>query len=158
MNKLLYCIFGILLLTLAESAVADPVVRYVDVDRILRESPLAVESASKLKKEFSARAEAITNLQKKLDGMQSANGASQSEVNSLRLQLDQMRRDFSEDGERRKGEELESLQNRMNKAVEAVAVSEQCDLVLYTGLAYINKKKDLDITDKVMQRMSSITP
>jgi outer membrane protein len=43
------------------------------------------------------------------------------------------------------------LQDRINKAVTAVAEAEGYDLVVYSGVAFASKK--VDITDKVLKSL-----
>ncbi len=62
------------------------------------------------------------------------------------------RREFQEDLNARKNEELQQVLERANKVVKQVAEAEKYDLVLQEAV-YVNPK--LDITDKVIKVLNS---
>ena len=62
------------------------------------------------------------------------------------------RREFQEDLNSRKNEELQQVLERANKVVKQVAESEKYDLVLQEAV-YVNPKHD--ITDKVLKVLNS---
>jgi outer membrane protein len=66
--------------------------------------------------------------------------------------LQRMQREFREDLNLRKNEELALVLARANKAIKAIAESEKYDLVLQEAV-YRNPK--IDITDKVLQYLSA---
>ena len=68
---------------------------------------------------------------------------------NLKIEFQRKQRELREDINLRKNEELSSLQDRINKAVQTVSETEGYDLVVYGGVAYASKK--LDITDKVLK-------
>jgi outer membrane protein len=62
------------------------------------------------------------------------------------------RREFQEDLNSRKNEELQQVLERANKVVKQVAETEKYDLVLQEAV-YVNPKHD--ITDKVIKALNS---
>ena len=73
------------------------------------------------------------------------------DVANNKLEFQRKQRELREDINLRKNEELSVLQDRINKAVTAVAEAEGYDLVVYSGVAFASKK--VDITDKVLKSL-----
>jgi outer membrane protein len=63
------------------------------------------------------------------------------------------RREFQEDLNARKNEELQQVLERANKVVKQVAETEKYDLILQEAV-YVNPKHD--ITDKVIKVLNSV--
>lgn len=164
MNKLLkfLLVSGLSLSAMAISA-AELKVGYVQVDKILQEAPQTVESGKKLEREFSPRTQELERLQKQIRDQEAAldkDGLTMSEterrnkerdVANNKLEFQRKQRELREDINLRKNEELSVLQDRINKAVTAVAEAEGYDLVVYSGVAFASKK--VDITDKVLKSL-----
>jgi outer membrane protein len=72
-------------------------------------------------------------------------------LSNVKIEFQRKQREMREDVNLRKNEELGALQDRINKAVTAVAEAEGYDLVVYSGVAYSSKK--VDITDKVLKNL-----
>jgi outer membrane protein len=164
LNKLLkfLLVSGLSLSAMAVSA-AELKVGYVQVDKILQEAPQTVESGKKLEREFSPRTQELERLQKQIRDQEAAldkDGLTMSEterrnkerdVANNKLEFQRKQRELREDINLRKNEELSVLQDRINKAVTAVAEAEGYDLVVYSGVAFASKK--VDITDKVLKSL-----
>ena len=164
MNKMLKYMLVTSFLAFAWSAnAAELKIGYVQVDKILQEAPQTAESGKKLEKEFSPRTQELERMQKQIRDMESAldkNGLTLSEterrskerdISNLKIEFQRKQRELREDVNLRKNEELGSLQDRINKAVTAVAEAEGYDLVIYSGVAFASKK--VDITDKVLKSL-----
>lgn len=165
MNKVLKAVVGISLLAISMTgyAAAEVKIGYVQVDKILQEAPQTSESGKKLEKEFSPRTQELERLQKQIKDMESSldkDSLTMSEtdrrnkerdISNLKIDFQRKQRELREDVNLRKNEELGSLQDRINKAVSAVAEAEGYDLVIYSGVAYASKK--VDITDKVLKSL-----
>jgi outer membrane protein len=65
------------------------------------------------------------------------------------------RREFQEDLNARRNEELQQVFERANKVVKQVADAEKYDLILQEAV-YVNPK--YDITDKVIKALNAATP
>lgn len=140
---------------------ADLKVGYVQVDKILQDAPQTAESGKKLEREFSPRSQELDRMAKQIKESESAldkDGLTITEaerrnkerdIQNIKIEFQRKQRELREDINLRKNEELGSLQDRINKAVQTVSESEGYDLVVYSGVAYASKK--LDITDKVLK-------
>lgn len=164
MNKMLKCMLVTSFLAFAWSAnAAELKIGYVQVDKILQEAPQTAESGKKLEKEFSPRTQELERMQKQIRDIESGldkNSLTLSEterrnkerdISNLKIEFQRKQRELREDVNLRKNEELGSLQDRINKAVTAVAEAEGYDLVIYSGVAFASKK--VDITDKVLKSL-----
>ena len=140
---------------------AELKVGYVQVDKILQDAPQTAESGKKLEREFSPRSQELDRMAKQIKELESAldkDGLTISEterrnkerdVQNIKIEFQRKQRELREDINLRKNEELGSLQDRINKAVQSVSEAEGYDLVVYSGVAYASKK--IDITDKVLK-------
>jgi outer membrane protein len=150
------------LITFAANAQsADLKVGYVQVDKILQEAPQTAESGKKLEREFSPRSQELDRMAKQIKDLEAIldkDGLTISEaerrnkerdVQNIKIEFQRKQRELREDINLRKNEELGSLQDRVNKAVQSVSEAEGYDLVVYSGVAYASKK--IDITDKVLK-------
>jgi outer membrane protein len=139
----------------------------VDTDRILRESMQAVRAEKKIEKEFAARDQEIKKQIKQGKELQAAlekDGAAMSdsvrrfkerELANLNINLQTMQREFREDLNLRKNEELAVVLSHADKAIRAIAESEEYDVILQEAV-YRNPK--VDITDKVLKYLSKEIP
>jgi len=140
---------------------AELKVGYVQVDKILQDAPQTAESGKKLEREFSPRTQELERMSKQIKDLETAldkEGLTISEterrnkerdVQNIKIEFQRKQRELREDINLRKNEELGSLQDRINKAVQSVSETEGYDLVVYSGVAYASKK--IDITDKVLK-------
>lgn len=140
---------------------AELKIGYVQVDKILQEAPQTAESGKKLEREFGPKSQELDRLQKQIRDIESTldkEGLTLSETerrnkerdaSSLKIEFQRKQRELREDINLRKNEELASLQDRINKAVQTVSEADGYDLVVYGGVAYASKK--IDITDKVLK-------
>jgi outer membrane protein len=140
---------------------ADLKVGYVQVDKILQEAPQTAESGKKLEKEFSPRSQELDRMAKQIKDLEAAldkdgltiteadRRSKERDIQNIKTEFQRKQRELREDINLRKNEELGSLQDRINKAVQSVAKAESYDLVMYSGVAYATDK--IDITDKVLK-------
>lgn len=139
----------------------------VDTERILRESEQAVRAEKKIEKEFAARDQEIKKQIKQGKDLQAAlekEGSNMSdsvrrfkerELANLNLNLQTMQREFREDLNLRKNEELAVVLAHADKAIRAIAEREEYDVILQEAV-YRNPK--VDITDKVLKYLSTEIP
>ncbi|MDO9366539.1 MAG: OmpH family outer membrane protein [Methylotenera sp.] len=164
MSKILKSVMLAALVTLAPSTqAADLKVGYVQVDKILQDAPQTAESGKKLEREFSPRSQELDRMAKQIKDLENVldkEGLTLSEaerrnkerdVQNIKIEFQRKQRELREDINLRKNEELGSLQDRINKAVQSVSEAEGYDLVVYSGVAYASKK--IDITDKVLKTL-----
>jgi len=156
------CALAILLSAGAAQA-ADFRVGVVDTERILRESAPAMTAEKKIEKEFSGRDQEIKKLMreaKELQTLLEKDGKTlpdadrrnkERELTGLNVNLQRMQREFREDLNLRKNEELAIVLEQANKAIQAIAEAEKYDLILQEAV-YRNPK--IDITDKVIKHLA----
>jgi outer membrane protein len=153
-------------LAVLSSAQAEDAVRigYVNTDRIFREANTAKAAQAKLEQEFAKREKDLVDIGNTLktasDKLErEAPTLSEAQRNSRQKQLvdqdrdfQRKRREFQEDLNARKNEELQQVLERANKVVKTVAEAEKYDVVLQEAV-YINPK--LDITEKVIKALNA---
>ena len=136
----------------------------VNIDRIFREANSAKAAQAKLEAEFGKREKEITDLgaqlktlADKFDREAPTLAESQRTVRQKQLveqdrDFQRKRREFQEDLNARKNEELQQVIERANRIVKTVAEAEKYDLVLQEAV-YANPKHD--ITDKVIRALNA---
>jgi len=156
------CALAILLGAGAAQA-GDFKVGVVDTERVLRESAPAIKAEKKIEKEFSGRDQEIKKLMKQAKELQSLlekEGSAlpdadhrnkERELTGLDVNLKRMQREFREDLNLRKNEELAIVLEQANKAIQSIAEAEKYDLILQEAV-YRNPK--IDITDRVIKHLS----
>lgn len=139
----------------------------VDTERILRESDQAIRAKKKIEREFSARDQEIKKqikMGKELQETLEKDGSTMSdsvrrfkerELANLNLNLQTMQREYREDLSLRQNEELTVVLARADKAIRAIAESEEYDVILQEAI-YRNPR--VDITDKVLKYLSTEIP
>ncbi|TFW71543.1 molecular chaperone Skp [Methylotenera oryzisoli] len=164
MSQFLKSLLVASLITFAASAQsAELKVGYVQVDKILQDAPQTAESGKKLEKEFSPRSQELERMAKQIKDIEtvldkegltlseSERRTKERDAQNIKIEFQRKQRELREDINLRKNEELGSLQDRINKAVQSVSEAEGYDLVVYSGVAYASKK--IDITDKVLKML-----
>lgn len=165
--KTIFCVALALLASITPASAGDFRIGVVDTERILRESDQAVRAEKKIEKEFSTRDQEIKKLTKQSKDQQTSlekDGSTMSdtvrrnkerELANLNLTLQTMQREFREDLNLRKNEELAVVLARADKAIREIAESEGYDVILQEAV-YRNPK--VDITDKVLKYLSAEAP
>jgi outer membrane protein len=135
----------------------------VDVERVLRESAPAMKAEKRIEKEFSGRDQEIKKLMQQAKDLQNAlrnDGVSLSDVErrtkgreltAMDVNLQRMQREFREDLNLRKNEELATVLEQANRSIQIVAEQENFDLILQEA---VYRNPDIDITDKVIESLS----
>lgn len=139
-------------------------VGYVNTQRITTESTPAKSAQAKLEQEFSKRQKELVDQQAAFKAFgekyerdaptlsESQRAARQKEGAELGRDLQRRQREFQEDLNGRRNEELQQVLDRATKAVKQVADSEKYDVVVQE-VVYVNTKHD--ITDKVLKILNS---
>lgn len=151
------------LLSAGLACAEDFKVGVVDTERILRESVPAKKAERKIEKEFSGRDQEIKKLMKQTKELQTLlekddgklsdadRRNKERELTAMNVNLQRMQREFREDLNLRKNEELAIVLEMTNKAIQAIAESEKYDLILQEAV-YRNPK--IDITDRVIKHFA----
>lgn len=137
---------------------------FVNTDRILRDSNMAKTAQTRLEQEFSRKEKEITTL---ANSLQTASERFEREATTLSesqrtqrqrtlleqdRELQRKRREFQEDLNARKTEELSLVLERANTVVQQVAEREKYDVILQEAV-YVNPVHD--ITDKVINALNA---
>ncbi|MDO8768823.1 MAG: OmpH family outer membrane protein [Burkholderiaceae bacterium] len=166
MNTLkLRCLLSVLLMGVGVGAVAqDFKVGYINTQMITTQSNPAKVAQAKLEQEFSKRQKELVEQQAALKAFgekferdaptlsESQRSARQKEGAELGRDLQRRQREFQEDLNGRRNEELQQVLDRATKAVKQVADAEKYDMVLQE-VVYVNTKHD--ITDKVLKILNA---
>jgi outer membrane protein len=154
---------GLALASLAASA-QEFKIGIVNLDRIVRESGPAKAAQTKLEQEFAKREKEINDLGNQIKNLsdrlerdaptlaESQRAARQKQLVDQDRDFQRKRREFQEDLNARKNEELQLIIDRANRAVKALAESEKLDLIIQEAV-YINPKHD--ITDRVIKSLNA---
>lgn len=156
---------GLVLAVAAVGAMAqDSKTGYINTQRITTESGPAKAAQAKLEQEFSKRQKDLADLQGSLKSFsekferdaptltETQRVNRQKEFAELNRDLQRKQREFQEDLNGRRNEELQQVLEKANKAVKQVAEAEKYDLVIQE-VVYSNAKHD--ITDKVLKILNA---
>jgi len=145
------------------AAAADIKIGFVDVERIRRESAPAERASKQLEKEFAPRAQElqrregqIKTLQGQLekDGMtmgESDRRAKEQELSRISMDYQRMQREYREDLNMRRNQELATLFERADKVIKQIADAEKYDLIIQEA---VYRSPRIDITDRVLKALS----
>lgn len=137
---------------------------FVSLDRIIKEAVPAKNAQAKLEQEFSKREKDLqalgTSLKNQADQLEreaptlseSQRANRQKQLIELDRDFQRKRREFQEDLNTRRNEELQQVFERANRVVKQVADTEKYDLILQEAV-YVNPKHD--ITDKVIRALNA---
>ncbi len=149
----------------ASAVLAQDSVRigFVNTDRLLRDAAPARAAQTKLEAEFSRREKelddagmALKTASERFEREAPTMSESQRATRQRQLmeqdrEFQRKRREFQEDLNARKQEELQQILDRANRVVKQVAEAERYDVILQEAV-YVNPQ--LDITDKVIKALN----
>ena len=139
-------------------------VGFVNLDRVLRDATPAKVAQTKLEAEFSKREKDLGEADQRLKTASDKferDAPTLGETERVRRQrelvdqdreLQRRRREFQEDLNQRKNEELSSVLERANKVVKQIFDQEKFDLILQEAVFASNR---VDITDKVIKALNA---
>jgi len=156
---------AVLMVAAATAAQAQELkIGYVNSERVLREATPAKAAQAKLEAEFSKRekdlADVATRLKTAADKLDK-DAPTLSEAERSRRQRDlveqdrdfqRKRREFQEDLNQRKNEELSGVVERANKVIKQIFDSEKYDLILQDAVHWSAR---VDITKKVIDALNA---
>ena len=148
----------------AHAQAADLKIGFIDADRINRESAPAERATKKLEKEFAPREQELRKLDQQIkalqaqiekDGLTMSEGdrrGKEQELGRQTREFQRLQREFREDLNLRRNEELAALFERANRVIRQIAEAEKFDLILQEAV-YRNPR--IDITDKVLKALAA---
>ena len=151
------------LLLASASVIADTKIGFVNTEKLLREAPLSIAAQKRLEKEFSGREQELQKMAKQSRDVQTQldkEGVTMSETErknkerelvNLNREFQRQSREFREDLNLRRNEELGQIQERARKVIVDIAKSEKYDIIIEQAAVYVDPKSD--ITDRVMRAL-----
>ncbi|WP_456448095.1 OmpH family outer membrane protein [Thiolapillus sp.] len=156
-------LLAVFLVSLSGAALSATKIAYVEVGKVLQESPQVKAVKEKIRKEFAKRDDQLVAEQKKLKKLKeklARDGSIMSEAERKRLERDIIARtrklknaqsEFQEDLALRQNEELGKLRKIIAEVIVKVAKKGGYDLVLESGVVWANDK--VNITPQVLKEL-----
>jgi outer membrane protein len=141
-------------------------IAYVNPAKVFEESPQYQVARDRLQNEFSRREKDLIASQKQLKQLEEKlqrDGSVMSESEVKRLERDILNRsrklknaqtEFREDLNLRQNEEYKKLRQQILEVTQEVGKSENIDLIVSDGVAYVSKR--IDISEKVLEKLRQI--
>lgn len=142
---------------------ADLKIGYVDGERINRESAPAERAAKQLEKEFAPRQQELQRREAQIKALQGelqkeamtmAEGdrrAKEQELARASIEFQRLQREFREDLNIRRNQEIAALLERANRVIREIAEAEKFDLIVQEA---VYRSKRIDITDRVLKALA----
>lgn len=155
-------LFAASLLSIAAYA-QETKIGFVSTERIFREATPAKAAQVKIEQEFSKREKELQDLAARIKTMsdkldkeaavlsESDRGKRQRDLTDLDKDFQRKQREFREDLNQRRNEELAIVLERTNKVIKQIAEAEKYDIVFQEAV-YISTR--IDITDKVLKALN----
>ena len=147
---------------------ADYKIGYVDLSKILNESPAAKAAQKKLEQEFSPRNKQLEAQAKKLNSkreklQKEAELMSGDQIESLKRKIVKSERDLQRDAKEaqedfklRRRDELGKIENRLKEVILSIAEGGSYDMIFTNSdVTYASDKSGINITDKVLKKFNS---
>jgi outer membrane protein len=157
------------LLALTGAARAQEIkIGYVNSERVLREATPAKAAQAKLEAEFSKRDRELADQGARLkagadkldkDGPtlpEAERNRRQRELVEQDRDLQRKRREFQEDLNQRKNEELSTVVERANRVIKQLMDTEKFDLILTEGVYFVSPR--IDVTERVIRALNAPAP
>ena len=165
MNRIATWVIGAALVAFTTVVSAlDYKIGFVNTERLFREAAPAKRAQQKLEREFATRDAEIQKLSKQVRDLQAVldkDGATMPEndrrnkerdLANFSRDLQRAQREFREDVNLRRNEELAGFQERANKVILQIAEAEKFDLILQDPVVYASQR--IDITEKVIKALA----
>ncbi len=135
---------------------------FVSTERVFRESAPAVKALKALEKEFAPREQGIKKLGNQVRDLQgklekdsvtmseSQRRRRETEIAKINREFKREQREFREDLNMRRNEELSVVLQIANKVIEEIAQEEKFDLILQEA---VYRSPRIDITDQVIEAL-----
>ena len=156
-------LLAVALIGISQAAVAETKIGFVNSDRVMREAAPAVRAQQRLEKEFEKRDQELQRITRDLKSMQEdleRNGPTMADgdrrnkeraLTELNRDFQRKQREFREDLNQRRNEELASVLDKANRTVKELAEQENYDIIFQEAV-YANPR--IDLTDKVIKSLS----
>ena len=163
--KYLFRALAALALSLGLAAVeaADLKIGFIDAERINRESAPAERASKQLEKEFAPRQQELQRRESQIKTLQSQlereamtmsesdRRSKEQELARMSLDFQRLQREFREDLNLRRNQELSTLFERANRVIKQIAEAEKFDLIVQEA---VYRSPRIDITDRVLKALA----
>ena len=151
----------------AGGALAQGKIGVVQIERIVRDSQPALRAQKKLEAEFAKReaelgkvADQLKRVQDELEKdsvtmPEATRRNKERDFNTMNIEFQRKQREYREDVNQRRNEELGQVIEMANRIIRQIAESEKYDII-FQEAAYANPR--IDITDKVIKAMEGKPP
>jgi outer membrane protein len=168
MPKKLFVVASTLLALAAAAPAQEIKIGYVNSERVLREATPAKAAQAKLEAEFSKRdrelADQAARLKAGADKLdkdsptlaEAERSRRQRELVEQDRDLQRKRREFQEDLNQRKNEELSTVVERANRVIKQLMESDKFDLILTEGVYFVSPR--IDVTERVIRALNAAAP
>jgi outer membrane protein len=141
---------------------------FVHTERILRDSVPAVRAQKKIEAEFHKRDRELATIADQLKRMQdeldknamtmseTQRRSKEREFGELNRDFQRKQREFREDLNQRRNEELAQVVEQANRVIRLIAEQEKFDIIFQEMPAYVSPR--IDITDKVIKALEGKPP
>ena len=162
-KRLVWPVFAVLMVT-GDPGFAQSKVGFVSLERILREAPAAQRAQKKIEQEFSKRDQELSKLAEQLKKMQEnleRNAVTMPELErqkrerefgDLNREFQRRQRDFREELNQKRNEELSVVLESANRAVRRIAETDKLDIV-FQNEQVVWASPRIDITDRVIKAL-----
>jgi outer membrane protein len=148
-------------------ALAQGKIGFVNTEKIMRDSAPAQRAQKKIEGEFTKRDQELTRIADQLKRMQEdlekntmtmsegQRRTKERELADLDRDFQRKRREFQEDLNPRRNEELAQVLEQANRAIRALAEQEKYDII-FQDAVYANPR--IDLTDRVIKTLGEGKP
>jgi outer membrane protein len=166
-RKLLLAAAALCIAAPASQAFGQSKIGVVQIERIVRDSQPAMRAQKKLEVEFAKREAELTKLADQLKRLQdelekdavtmpeAQRRNKERDFNDLNRDFLRKQREYREDVNQRRNEELGQVIEQANRIIRQIAESEKYDII-FQEAAYANPR--IDITDKVIKALDGKPP
>ncbi len=161
--KKISMVVGLLFIVLTFPVSAELKVGFVNVVRLMEESPQVKNANSRLEREFApkqrrlqTRADEIRRLEERVqkDAAIMSESESARRAREIRDKVRDLRKEqeeFRDDYNFRRNKELNALQKELISAIKKLAEREKYDIILSDGVVWASKR--IDITEKILRQL-----
>jgi len=151
----------------AAPALAEGKIGFVNTERIMRDSTPAQRAQKKIEAEFMKRDQELTRVADQLKRLQedleknavtmpeAQRRTKERELTDTDREFQRKRREFQEDLNQRRNEELAQVLEQANRAIRLIAEQEKYDII-FQDAVYANPR--IDLTDKVIKALEGKPP
>jgi outer membrane protein len=148
----------------AQSLAQQAKIGFVSTERIMKDANPAKAAQAKIEQDFSRRDKELQDLNARLRSAserldkeaavlaESDRARRQREIAEMDRDFQRRQREFREDLNQRRNEELAAVLEKANRAIKEIAEREKFDLILQEAV-YVSPR--LDITDQVVKLLNS---